>query len=218
MTTDDINESSGTEINTAAERTGMCDLRKTSLAILSTLFVLLVAAFLINIFTKETIRPTITYSSEIMGSVDFAGVEGGMIQANEVFVPLLITVKLHIRNTSDKTAIDIPIHVQLVESREDFTVIAFGHKTTPDKEFGAIKTEKPDEEVLVFNYEILKPNDQDEVLFVVSGPPEIELFTKADVNLSEECWYTNKSFLFVLTFAVLAVGLLLIIFVGRKKK
>lgn len=218
MTTDDNNESSGTEINAAAERTGVSDWRKTFQTILSTLLVMVVGGLLVHYFTKETIRPTITYSSDIMGSVDFAGVEGGMIQANGFFVPSLATVRLHIRNTSDKTANDIPIRVQLLESREDFAVIALGHNTKPDIEFGTIRTEKRDEKVLVFTYEVLKPNEQDEVLFVVSSPPEVELYTIADVNLSEARWYTNKSFLFVLTFAFVAVGLSLIIILGRKKK
>lgn len=169
-------------------------------------------------FTKEPNLPTINYSSDIMGSVDFAGVEEGRIQANGISVPSLTTVRLRIHNTSDKVVNDIPIHVQLVESSEDFALLALGHNPNPEIAFGTIRTEKRDEKSLVFTYEVLKPKEQDEVLFVVTCPPEVKLYTKADVTLSRARWYSNQAFLFVLSFVVLAVALPVIIWVLPRVK
>lgn len=193
-------------------------MRKTIRTILSVIIGTVIAGLMIYYFTKEPNLPTIKYSSDIMGSVDFAGVEGGRIQANGVSVPSLATVRLHIRNASDKSVNDIPIHVQLVESREDFAVLALGHNPKPEIAFGTIRTEKRDERSLVFTYEVLKPKEQDEVLFVVTCPPEIELYTKAEVTLSRAHWYSNQAFKFVLSFVLLAAALSGIKFLLPKTK
>lgn len=210
--------SSGTETDAADGRTDASELRKTLRTILSTLIVAVTAGLMIHYFTKEPNLPTITYSSDIVGFVDFAKVEGGRIQANGVSVPSLATVKLHIRNTSDAVVKDIPIHVQLVESSEDFALLTLGHNPKPEIAFGTIGTEKRDEKSLVFTYELLKPKDQDEVLFVVTCPPEVKLYTKASVKLSKSRWYSNQAFLFVLTFALFAVALAGIKFLLPKTK
>jgi len=210
--------SSGTETDAADGRTDASELRKTLITILSTLIVAVTAGLMIHYFTKEPNLPTITYSSDIVGFVDFAKVEGGRIQANGVSVPSLATVRLHIRNTSDAVVKDIPIHVQLVESSEDFALLTLGHNPKPEIAFGTIRTEKRDEKSLVFTYELLKPKEQDEVLFVVTCPPEVKLYTKASVKLSKSRWYSNQAFLFVLTFALFAVALAGIKFLLPKTK
>lgn len=210
--------SSGTETDAADGRTDASELRKTLITILSTLIVAVTAGLMIHYFTKEPNLPTITYSSDIVGFVDFAKVEGGRIQANGVSVPSLATVRLHIRNTSDAVVKDIPIHVQLVESSEDFALLTLGHNPKPEIAFGTIRTEKRDEKSLVFTYELLKPKEQDEVLFVVTCPPEVKLYTKALVKLSKSRWYSNQAFLFVLTFALFAVALAGIKFLLPKTK
>jgi hypothetical protein len=217
--TDDNHISSRTETDAADGRTGANEQRKTILiTILSTLIVTVIAGLMIHYFTKEPNLPTITYSSDIVGFVDFAGVKGGRIQANGVSVPSLATVRLHIRNTSDAVVKDIPIHVQLVESSEDFTLLALGHNPKPEIAFGTIRTEKRDEKSLVFTYELLKPKEHDEVLFVVTCPPKVELYTKASVKLSKFRWYSNQASKFVLTFVLLAVALVVIIFLLQKAK
>lgn len=210
--------SSGTETDAADGRTDASELRKTLITILSTLIVAVTAGLMIHYFTKEPNLPTITYSSDIVGFVDFAKVEGGRIQANGVSVPSLATVRLHIRNTSLAVLKDIPIHVQLVESSEDFALLTLGHNPKPEIAFGTIRTEKRDEKSLVFTYELLKPKEQDEVLFVVTRPPEVKLYTKASVKLSKSRWYSNQAFLFVLTFALFAVALAGIKFLLPKTK
>lgn len=211
--------SSGTETDAADGRTDASELRKTLITILSTLIVAVTAGLMIHYFTKESNLPTITYSSDIVGFVDFAKVEGGRIQANGLSVPSLATVRLLIRNTSSDAVVkDISIHVQLVEPSEDFALLTLGHNPKPEIAFGTIRTEKLDERSLVFTYELLKPKEQDEVLFVVTCPPEVKLYTKASVKLSKSRWYSNQAFLFVLTFALFAVALAGIKFLLPKTK
>ena len=210
--------SSGKETDAADGRTDTSELKKTLIVILSTLFVTVAAGLMIHYLTKKPNLPTITYSSDIVGFVDFAKVEGGGIQANGVFVPSLATVRLHIRNTSGFVVKDIPIHVRLVESSEDFALLALGHNLKPEIALGTIRTEKRDEKSLVFTYELLKPKEQDEVLFVVTCPAEVKLYTKASVKLSKSRWYSNQAFLFVLTFALFAVALAGIKFLLPKTK
>ena len=116
--TEDNHISSGTETDAVDGRTGARERKKTIIrSILIPIIVIVIAQLLITYFPKKPDGTTITYSSDIVGFIDFAGVDGGMIQANGDSVPSLATVKLLIRNTSDADVNDIPISVQLMEKQ-----------------------------------------------------------------------------------------------------
>jgi hypothetical protein len=134
----------------------------------------------------------LSYSIESPTSIiDRAAFPEMLIQINGETIQNVYAIKVKVWNSGKDPIKNIPVRIYLNPNGGTFRILSIKHETSPNKEFGEIKLTEEDSVSRRFIYDLLNPNDEDVLTFLVDGLPNIEVYSKLE-GLKVEKIETDK--------------------------
>ena len=148
--------------------------------------------------------------------LDHEAVGSLKIEVNGVPTSALYDYRVKVWNSGDIPLKDIPIRFVFNTKEKDFQVFSVRHTTEPAYEFGKITEYNIDMKSKRFTYELLNPNDKDEITFLCNKWAILTVHSKLEglkvnwVKPKKNNWFEYASVLLAVIASFLSIFIKLI--------
>jgi hypothetical protein len=137
----------------------------------------------------------ISYSIEQPAPYLIHKVQGVTLLFNGNPTPNVYIAKVKLWNSGSDPLTKIPVLVVFSPTVQIFSI---NHSTSPAYLFGKIEDSAPDSSSREFSYDLLNPNDSDEITLLMNDASTLSLYTKAEglkakEVIHKETWYGSGS-------------------------
>lgn len=102
------------------------------------------------------------------------------IKVKDIPVRKLIAYAVKLWNSGDFPLKNLNVRVIFNTDNDDLEFFNITHVTKPRHEFGKLSEKSVDNFTILFNYELLNPGDEDEIMFLTNDTADIEVYSKLE--------------------------------------